>query len=138
MGPVDLFFRLLLFFAARFISENPAAPQHYTHARTACIALDVFAPLVIAGNAVEMEDSKSHKTPSCGTTTTGRKAAVGHDERQELTRQAAAPELESVDATKQEAAMEDLKHHGTQMTVQDRKTAEEILKTKYGASDDRQ
>ncbi|KAL8428476.1 hypothetical protein ACSSS7_007203 [Eimeria intestinalis] len=135
MEPVDLFLRLLLFFASLFLSENPSAPVHFTHARMACIALDVFAPLVIAGHAVEMEDSNSRKHPSCGTTTTGRKAAVGHDERQERTRQAAAPELESVDGPKQEAAMEDLKHHGTQMTVQDRKTAEEILKTKYGASD---
>ncbi|KAL8269970.1 hypothetical protein Esti_006104 [Eimeria stiedai] len=129
MGPQDLIFRVFLFFAARFISENPSAPQHFTHARTACIALDVFAPLVIAGNAVEMEDSKSHKHPSCGTTTTGRKGAVGHDERQELAKQAAAPELETVDASKQAAAMDDLKHHGTQMTVEERKTAKEVMKT---------
>ncbi|KAL8439803.1 hypothetical protein Efla_006818 [Eimeria flavescens] len=114
-----------------FVSETSLAPRHFAQLRVICIALDVFSPLVVAGDrldsAVKMEDSKSNKDASGG---------AGADQQHEGSSEHANPSsAESGGSAEQAAALSDLKAHGTQMTVQERKQAAEILRQKYGAID---
>ncbi|CDI74792.1 hypothetical protein, conserved [Eimeria praecox] len=143
---MDLFFRFFAFIAVAIIGAGASTQRHFSVIRVACIAVDIVIPLLSAGQAAQLEVKMDDPNSSSSDSGSGAphetqqqkpSPSDGQHSGQPPQEPSAASSAEQAGAEEaaNQAALNDLREHGTQMTKAERKRAEEYLRAKYGATD---
>lgn len=158
---MEILVRLAVIAAAIF-GAGGSTQRHFAQLRFACFAIDAFLPLFASGEILDSKssvDCSNPSEPSCGA---GSFVEAQGPAAQAMARPPADPaegmplqndKHEDKGASSEsnlgtrplsggkessssnEAARSDLVSHGTQLSMQEREEAEQILKTKYGSID---
>ncbi|CDJ40541.1 hypothetical protein, conserved [Eimeria tenella] len=158
---MDLLLRLFAFVAALIFDSSASTRYQFGFIRVACIAVDAITPFFIAGEAAkprermsdqnfstprsderayQREEQHSFSAHEPGDHFTEAQQTWQHSLEPPATdppsnREGANSSPGSLGGVSNQSTLNDLRKHGTQMTKEELKQAEEILKTKYGAID---
>ncbi|XP_026192854.1 uncharacterized protein LOC34619111 [Cyclospora cayetanensis] len=152
---MELVLRLFVFASAVLFSASHPRQHHFGVIRIAFIAVDSLFPLLASGEAAHSSPLIARHGPSTASPAEGQSGSETQQQASEhasapqatqtvieltatnryhsSSHEASSPPIRGGDQHSLTALLNDLRHHGTQMTLKERRNAEAILRAKYGA-----